>query len=87
MKLYQIMCQKYNNNHLFCRYGKDSDGYQKNLSTHGARRILSPTVTEKSQSFFMLPPNYLTLTICTPKVITFGAHKFIQLYCVQGLLL
>lgn len=31
MKLYQIRCPKCNNNHLFYRYGKDSDGYQKYL--------------------------------------------------------
>lgn len=29
MKSYQIICPKCNNNHLFYRYGKDSDGYQK----------------------------------------------------------
>ena len=31
MKSYHIRCPKYNNNHSFYRYGKDSDGYQKYL--------------------------------------------------------
>ena len=31
MKSYHIICPKCNNNHLFYRYGKDSDGYQKYL--------------------------------------------------------
>lgn len=31
MKSYHFSCPKCNNNHLFYRYGKDSDGYQKYL--------------------------------------------------------